>query len=88
MLGWEVTSRHGAFGQVAVFADLPFVVGFDQAGADQARMLHAQTRTEAQRPSGASSTRRQTRTKLRTNDARSRQTEPDVPRHQSRSDLR
>ena len=32
--------------------------------------------------------RDQTRTKLRTNDARSRQTQPDVPRHQSRPDLR
>jgi len=28
--------RHGAFGQVAAVADLPFVVGFDEDGAGQA----------------------------------------------------
>ena len=38
LLSWcgGLEHRHGAFGQVAAVADLPFVVGFDEDGAGQA----------------------------------------------------
>lgn len=51
VLGWGGEQGMGAFGQVAAFADLPFAVGFYQAGADQAQRASC---AETHRSQGAS----------------------------------